>query len=351
MKEMQHIMEPPELSPTDRPARDPAVVALEERLAQPIVNAEVALAALTHKSFVNEHRSEGMADNERLEFLGDAVLDLAVSHRLMERFPEAREGDLSKIRAAVVDEPGLARMARTLELGPLLRLGRGEELTGGREKSSLLADAMEAVVAALYLGGGLDPVLALLDRFLGEAFARAAAGTLDRDYKTQLQELAQSRLRASPRYRVVAEHGPDHSKVFDVEAEIKGEVVGRGTGRSKKDAEQAAAKLALDSMSARFPEEKPAGGAPEPTPVVEATPAVGAPPPPAAAVEVQVELELEEKVAEFAEQIPAEDAVVVAEEPAPRRKPRPKRAATAKRASTRKTASTPRKPTRRKART
>jgi ribonuclease-3 len=346
VKEMQHAMEPPQPSPPDRTARDPAVEALEARLAQPIVNAEVALAALTHKSFVNEHRNEGMADNERLEFLGDAVLDLAVSHRLMERFPEAREGELSKIRAAVVDEPGLARMARTLELGPLLRLGRGEELTGGRQKASLLADAMEAVIAALYLGGGLEPVLALLDRFLGEAFARAAAGTLDRDYKTQLQELAQSRLRASPRYRVVAEHGPDHSKVFDVEAEIKGEVVGRGTGRSKKDAEQAAAKLALDAMTARLAEEKPAVAVPAPPPAVEATPAVEAPP---AAVEVE---EVEESVAEkFAEKIPAEDAVVIAEEPAPRRKPRPKRAATAKRAATRKTAPTARKPTRGKART
>src|SRR6266536_1289686 len=190
-------MEPPDESRPPPPQRDALVIALEERLAIGVSNAGVALAALTHKSYVNEHRGEGLFDNERLEFLGDAVIDLAVSHRLMERFPEAREGELSKIRAAVVDEPGLARIARELDLGALLRLGRGEELTGGRQKASLLADAMEAVVAALYLGGGLAPVLALLDRFLGEAFAHAAAGTLDRDYKTQLQELAQSRLRAS----------------------------------------------------------------------------------------------------------------------------------------------------------
>ena len=249
----------------------------------PIVNDEVALAALTHKSFVNEHRGEGLQDNERLEFLGDAVIDLAVSHRLMERFPGAREGELSKIRAAVVDEAGLARNARELDLGPLLRLGRGEELTGGREKSSLLADAMEAVVAALYLGGGLDPVLALIDRFLGEAFERAAAGTLDRDYKTQFQELAQSRLRASPRYRVIAEHGPDHSKVFDVELELKGEVIGRGAGKSKKDAEQAAAKLALEAMNERLadvkspeaPAAEPVLAPPEAAPVAGTLPAAG----------------------------------------------------------------------------
>lgn len=259
--------------------RDPVVEALQEKLGVPIVNDEVALAALTHKSFVNEHRGEGLQDNERLEFLGDAVIDLAVSHRLMERFPGAREGELSKIRASVVDEAGLARNARELDLGRLLRLGRGEELTGGREKSSLLADAMEAVVAALYLGGGLEPVLALIDRFLGEAFARAAAGTLDRDYKTQLQELAQSRLRASPRYRVIAEHGPDHSKVFDVELELKGEVIGRGAGRSKKDAEQAAAKLALEAMNERLAEVKTPTGTPAAELVLappEAAPAAGA---------------------------------------------------------------------------
>jgi len=274
-------MEPPEQCPRPAHPRDPIVDALQARLSLPIVNDRISLAALTHKSFVNEHRGEGLLDNERLEFLGDAVIDLAVSHRLMERFPEAREGELSKIRAAVVDEAGLARMARELDLGALLRLGRGEELTGGRQKSSLLADAMEAVVAALYLGGGLEPVLTLLDRFLGESFACAAAGTLDRDYKTQLQELAQSRLRASPRYRVIAEHGPDHSKVFEVELELKGDVIGRGAGKSKKDAEQAAAKLALEAMNGRLAEVKPpleaALAVTEPAPPPEPEPPPAAP--------------------------------------------------------------------------
>ncbi len=236
--------------PTAEPL-DP-VTALEARIGLLLSDREMALAALTHKSYVNEHRAETLADNERLEFLGDAVIDLAVSHRLMERFPSAREGELSKVRAAVVDEQGLSEMARALDLGALLRLGRGEELTGGRHKASLLADAMEAVVAAVYLAGGLESVLSLIDRFLGDAFARAAAGTLDRDFKTQLQELVQSRLRSAPRYRVVAEHGPDHSKVFEVETDVRGEVVGRGAGRSKKDAEQAAAKLALHALGRRF---------------------------------------------------------------------------------------------------
>jgi len=243
---MASAPEPPEAVPVE------AVAALELKLGVALRDRVTALAALTHKSYVNEHRDEAQGDNERLEFLGDAVIDLAVSHRLMERFPCAREGELSKMRAAVVDEPGLAGLARALDLGPLLRLGRGEELTGGRRKASLLADAMEAVVAAVYLEGGLDAVLGLVDRFMGEAFARAAAGTLDRDYKTQLQELAQSRLRAVPRYRVAAEHGPDHAKVFEVELEVRGEVLGSGQGKSKKDAEQAAAKAAIEVLQKRM---------------------------------------------------------------------------------------------------
>jgi ribonuclease-3 len=272
-------------SPTSG-ALDP-VEALRARLGIALADQPCALAALTHKSYVNEHRDEqGLQDNERLEFLGDAVIDLAVSHRLMERFPTAREGDLSKMRAAVVDEQGLAEMARALDLGALLRLGRGEELTGGRQKSSLLADTMEAVIAAVFVEGGLGPVLSIVDRFLGEAFARAAAGTLDRDYKTQLQELAQSRLRATPRYRVVAEHGPDHSKIFDVETDVRGEVVGRGSGRSKKDAEQAAAKLALDALGRRFAPEPPPPEPPAPGPAAEVAPApVATPAPELAAAE------------------------------------------------------------------
>jgi ribonuclease-3 len=287
----------------DRPA-DP-VAALEARLGLCLPDRAVALAALTHKSYVNEHRAEeGLADNERLEFLGDAVIDLAVSHRLMARFPTAREGELSKMRAAVVDEQGLSEMARALDLGPLLRLGRGEELTGGRQKSSLLADAMEAVIAAVFVGAGLEPVLGIVDRFLGEAFARASAGTLDRDFKTQLQELAQSRLRATPRYRVVAEHGPDHSKTFEIETDLRGEVVGRGTGRSKKDAEQAAARLALDALARRFapaPVEA-AAPSPEPPPPVPPEPPEAAA---AAAPEAAGEASEEEAVPEAAAHAPA----------------------------------------------
>ena len=280
---------PGEGLPPNGAAASPAdlVAVLAERTGCAFPVPALALAALTHKSFVNEHRGEGLSDNERLEFLGDAVLDLAVSHRLMERFPEAREGDLSKLRAALVDEPGLSRLARRLDLGPLLRLGRGEELTGGREKASLLADALEAVIAVVYLGGGLGPVLDLLDRLMADAFDRAAAGTLDRDYKTQLQELSQSRMRAAPRYRVVSERGPDHEKTFEVELDVRGEALGRGEGRSKKDAEQAAARMALEALGARLAAgEIPgaeAGPPPAPAASAEPTPPGPAAPPEAAA--------------------------------------------------------------------
>lgn len=282
------------------------VAELEARLGVRFADRVRALAALTHKSWVNEHRDEVGEDNERLEFLGDAVVDLLASHRLMDRFPVAREGPLSKMRAAVVDEPGLAAMARSLGLGELLRLGRGEEMTGGREKASLLANSMEAVVAAVYLEGGLALAQEVVDRFLEEAVRQATAGTLDRDYKTQLQEGCQARFRSPPRYRVVAETGPDHSKVFDVEVEVRGAVLGRGSGRSKKDAEQLAARQALEALSsagggavllAAFPaptpsaaepaEEpaappaEPSAPAPVPVPAPPGPPAAPAPPAPA----------------------------------------------------------------------
>jgi ribonuclease-3 len=307
---MSDALTPPPDAPADAASADP-VTALCARIGLAVADRVTALAALTHKSYVNEHRAEeGLADNERLEFLGDAVIDLAVSHRLMERFPTAREGELSKMRAAVVDEQGLSEMARALGLGELLRLGRGEELTGGRQKASLLADAMEAVIAAVYLGDGLDPVLRIVDRFLGEAFARAAAGTLDRDFKTQLQELAQSRMRATPRYRVVAEHGPDHSKTFEVETDVRGEVVGRGSGRSKKDAEQAAARLALDALGRRF-----TAAAQEPVQLAPA-PSAEAAPPPAAAPPPEREPALPSPAPE------APPAPAVLEEPSPPAHPR-----------------------------
>ncbi|MHB8418760.1 MAG: ribonuclease III [Myxococcales bacterium] len=231
---------------------DERIDRLEARLGERFVDRARALLALTHKSFANEALPVGsLEDNERLEFLGDAVIDLAVSQRLMERFPAAREGDLSKARAAVVDEAGLASVARALDLGSVLRLGRGEARTGGREKPSVLANTLEAVIAAVYLERGMPGILALVDRVFSQSLDAAGAGGLDHDYKTRVQELAQSAFRQGPRYRVLAETGPDHEKEYTVALFVGETLYGEGRGRSKKDAEQAAAKVALPALEAR----------------------------------------------------------------------------------------------------
>ncbi|ATB39635.1 ribonuclease III [Cystobacter fuscus] len=221
------------------------VKTLEARLGVVFPRAELALTALTHKSWVNEHRGEGFQDNERLEFLGDAVVNLAVGHRLMERFPQMREGELTPLRARIVNEDGLSRIARRLALGELLLLGRGEELSGGRDKSSLLANALEAIFAALYLEAGLAPVMGLVDRHFAEALDGVAQALSRLDYKTKLQETAQEQLKVTPRYQCISEAGPDHEKVFEVQVSLGPDVYARATGRSKKEAEQNAAHAAL----------------------------------------------------------------------------------------------------------
>lgn len=233
------------------------IEALERTVGYAFPDRPLALTALTHKSWVNENRDAGCQDNERLEFLGDAVLDLAVSVRLMEALPRAREGELSRLRASLVSTEALAVVSERLGLGELLRLGRGEELTGGRRKPSLLANSVESVVGAIYLADGYEAVLAFVDRHVlsGMDFEQPA----NRDYKTRLQELSQARLGAVPRYRVVDESGPDHEKVFTVRVTAGETVEGRGRGRNKKEAEQAAALEAL-----RVLEAQEAPSAPEP---------------------------------------------------------------------------------------
>jgi ribonuclease III len=235
----------------DRLTPEERVRALEERLGLQLADPALALCALTHKSFTNEHRDFPGGDNERLEFLGDAVVDLAVSHRLMEQFPAASEGELSKMRALIVNEEGIARVARRIGLGDILLLGRGEDLTGGRAKNSVLADALEAVLGAVYVSAGMVTALALVDALFAEALAGVADGKSGQDYKTLLQESAQDQLKLSPRYRVVAEAGPDHEKVFEVEVTIGSEAYGRAAGRSKKEAEQAAARQTLERLASR----------------------------------------------------------------------------------------------------
>jgi ribonuclease III len=197
--------------------------------------------ALTHRTFVNE--AGGGKDNQRLEFFGDAVLDFLLSDLLLVRFPTSREGELTRIRAALVDEASLARIATGLELGSCLRLGRGEEKGGGRQKRSLLADAFEALLAALYLDGGIETAR----RVVLEHFAPLLDSGLElagRDFKTDLQERTRLARGELPRYQLKQVSGPDHDRVFTVEIYLGRELMGEGVGRTKKEAEQDAARAA-----------------------------------------------------------------------------------------------------------
>lgn len=205
--------------------------------------------ALTHKSHVNERKGQAHRHNERLEFLGDAVLSLIISEHLAGRYPQLSEGALSKLKARLVSETSLAAAAIRLDLGAHLRLGRGEELSKGREKHSLLADALEAVIAAIYLDGGFEAsrvfTLEALEEELGRIGSPQAKPGVD-DYKTRFQEWCQQRYEVLPRYVLVKASGPDHRKFFEVDVEIDGQVVGSGRGHSKKEAEQSAAKQAME---------------------------------------------------------------------------------------------------------
>ena len=216
--------------------------------------------ALTHKSHLQGKADKTLKDNERLEFLGDAVLDLIISEYLAHTFPEWAEGDLSKTRANLVRQSSLAQAARHMQLGEYLRLGKGEEHTQGRGKSSLLANALEAVIAAIYLDGGLVParvfvLQALEDQLRGIGQAHLVADRLD--YKSQLQEWCQQQFSTIPEYSLVSESGPDHRKVFEVEVSIQGTIQGRGIGYNKKSAEQEAAKNAYKQLCHGGSEEMP----------------------------------------------------------------------------------------------
>jgi ribonuclease III len=214
---------------------------LEETLGYRFHNRRLLEEALTHRTFVNE--AGGGKDNQRLEFFGDAVLDFLLSDMLLVQFPTSREGDLTRIRAALVDEASLAKIAVCLDLGSCLRLGRGEEKGGGRQKRSLLADAFEALLAALYLDGGLEPARRVVAERFGPMLTSEEV-LCGRDYKTDLQERARLMRGELPRYQVKDVAGPDHDRRFTIEIYIGDELMGEGIGRTKKEAEQAAAHAA-----------------------------------------------------------------------------------------------------------
>lgn len=204
--------------------------------------------ALIHKSYANENRMPHVLHNERYEFLGDAVLELSISDLLMTAFPEYPEGELSKLRAAIVNEQQLAQLADELSLGDFIYLGKGEELTGGRQKPSLLADAFEAVLGAVFIDSDFKKTHKIIGEIFSDILQASDSIGFLKDYKTRLQEESQGRFKQIPRYVLVNESGPDHNKRFSVDLYIGSELYGRGEGSNKKSAEQAAACVALQKI-------------------------------------------------------------------------------------------------------
>jgi len=219
---------------------------LADRLDWPVADQALLQRALAHRSWCAE--TPGTGSNERLEFLGDAVLGLVVTDHLYRTYPDLPEGELAKVRASVVNSAALAEVAASLSIGRALLLGKGEGQSGGREKPSILADAMEAVIGAVYLDRGWRAAAGLIMRLLGERIEEAAAGPGGQDYKTRLQELCARRFDQLPSYQT-RDEGPDHAKQFEARAFVGGVLRGAGRGRSKKQAEQAAARQAWEQLS------------------------------------------------------------------------------------------------------
>ena len=223
------------------------MTALEERLGYSFRNRALLETALTHSSYANENRDSGIVCNERLEFLGDSVLGVTVADFLYRHFPDMPEGRMTRLRAELVCEQSLHRVALELHLGDYLRLGKGEEHNGGRKRASILSDAVEAVIAAMYLDAGMETAAGFIHRCLLDD-VRAIETPTFTDYKTSLQELVQRHSGQVLSYELVGEEGPDHAKTFRVQVCLNGDPIGRGTGRTKKEAEQAAAANALEAL-------------------------------------------------------------------------------------------------------
>ncbi|ASN07390.1 ribonuclease III [Virgibacillus necropolis] len=221
---------------------------LEEKLHIKFNNHKLLEQAFTHSSYVNEHQGKVFSDNERLEFLGDAVLELGVSQYLYRNNEKMPEGEMTKLRAAIVCEPSLENFSRDLGFGEYILLGRGEEQTGGRDRPALLADVFESFLGALYLDQGYDQAISFLNEFV---FPKISTGAFSHamDYKSQLQELVQQYKNQNIEYKIVDEKGPSHSKEFVTEVYVKDQKAGSGVGRTKKEAEQRAAKHALDTFN------------------------------------------------------------------------------------------------------
>jgi ribonuclease III len=225
--------------------------ALQDEISYRFHDPDLLNEALTHRSYAHERTGGTPRDNERLEFLGDSVLNVIISHLIMERFPHYHEGELTRLRASLVNEKSLARISKSLGINQCLLLGKGESLRGGREKSSVISDAYEAIVGAIYLDGGFEKAFGVVERqfspFLDE-------GLIDNgDFKTTVQQICQSRFGRLPRYRLSEVTGPEHNKTFGAEIFIDGQSYGYGVGKNKKEAQQNAAKEALKRISGEQP--------------------------------------------------------------------------------------------------
>lgn len=222
---------------------------MEKFLNYEFKNKKLLEVALTHSSFAHESK-ENLENNERLEFLGDAVLELVISSFIFERFPELPEGELTKLRASVVCEGMLAKKAREMHLGELIKLGKGEEHTGGRERDSILADAVEAIIGAVFLDGGMELECAkkFIINIMGDSVIEMRKNFKMNDCKTYLQEIIQSRSKEPIEYNIIEETGPAHDKFFVVEVIHSGKILGKGTGKNKKEAEQNAAYNAVNKI-------------------------------------------------------------------------------------------------------
>lgn len=221
---------------------------LQKALKVEFRNIDFLERSITHSSYVHEKKMSLDKSNERLEFLGDSVLNLCIAEFLVKFFPEEPEGALSKRRALLVNQKQLAQLSNELKLGSVLRLGKGEEKTGGRTKESILADVFESVIGAIYLDQGLDAAKDYLFKLFSPLFERVKSLEASEDFKTRLQEFLQKNFQKSPRYSVVHESGPDHQKIFEVQIDFGGRALGCGQGRSKREAEQAAAQVALTAV-------------------------------------------------------------------------------------------------------
>ena len=223
------------------------ILDLQKKLDYAFKRPTLLLTALTHSSYANEKKKSGAASNERLEFLGDSVLGMTIAQLIYSKRPTMPEGQMTRLRSELVCEKSLASLALELDLGECLLLGYGEERSGGRNRPSILADAVEAVIAAMYLDGGFEPVENLMNGFFEHRLLDSSFENTD--YKTTLQEVVQEKAGRKLSYHIVGENGPDQMKIYDVEVKLDNNIIGYGSGRSKKEAEQAAARLALTEIN------------------------------------------------------------------------------------------------------